>query len=380
MLYSLALIFIFGLFSTKFLSFFKIPDVVSMILAGIILNHFNSLDFSILNISSELRTIALVIILTRAGLSLDFSRLKEVGKPVIFLSFLPALCEILAITFFANLIFKMPFKSAVILGCVISAVSPAIIVPRMIFLQEKGYGKLKKIPDLILAGASIDDIFVIISFYSFLNSSSTNLFLIPINLVFGVIIGVFSGFFLLFLTKTLKTDTNTSTILLISSSFLLLKLEDFFAFSALLSIMILGMFFRKNNFELSQKFAEKYASLWSAFSIILFVLVGSSLNLEFLFSFGIKPVILILICLLFRILGTFLSLIGTNLNKNERFFCAISYLPKATVQAAIGAIPLAYGIEFGELILAISVASIIITAPLGAFLIDTLHEKLLNKD
>ncbi len=225
MLLSLALIFIFGLSFAKILSFFKIPDVVSMIFAGILLNYANLLDISLLNISNELRQLALVIILTRAGLSLDFSRLKEVGKPVIFLSFLPALFEILAVTFLANLIFKIPYSSAVIMGCVVSAVSPAIIVPRMINLQEKGFGKLKKIPDLILAGASVDDIFVIILFYSFLNSSSSSLLLIPFNLIFGVLFGFLASFLLLFLINTFKININNSTILFLSTSFILLKLQ-----------------------------------------------------------------------------------------------------------------------------------------------------------
>lgn len=380
MLFSLSLIFFFGLFFSKILSYFKIPDVVSMIFAGIMLNYFDLLDFSLINISSELRQIALVIILTRAGLSLNFSQLKSVGKPVIFLSFLPALFEIFAITFFATLIFKMPVLSAVIMGCVVSAVSPAIIVPRMINLQETGFGMQKKIPDLILAGASIDDIFVIVLFYTFLNFDATNLILMPINLIFGVIFGLITSIILSFLIKNFKTNTNTSTILFLSSSFFLLKLEEILPFSALLSIMVAGMFFRQTNYDLSKKLSEKYSSLWSASMIILFVLVGASLNLDYLFSFGLKPVFLVLFCLFFRILGTYISLSGTNLNKNERFFCAIAYLPKATVQAGIGAIPLSYGVEFGELILTVSIISIIITAPLGAFLIDNLYEKLLQKE
>ncbi|MFI3227926.1 MAG: cation:proton antiporter [Clostridia bacterium] len=379
MLLSLALIFIFGLFFSKIFSFCKIPDVVGMIFAGIVLNFFGLLDQSIINISAELRQIALVIILTRAGLSLDFDKLKKVGRPAMMLSCVPALFEIVSITIVGHLIFNVPFLTSAILGCVVAAVSPAIIVPRMIKLQETGYGADKNIPELILTGASVDDIFVIILFYSFLNFDSSNLIFIPINIILGIVFGIISALILLFLLKKFNVSINSSTLIFLSTSFVLLKIEDFVSFSALLAIMVMGIVFYRKDLSLANALSAKFSGLWSGASIILFVLVGFSMNIEYALSEGVKPIILILICLIGRSLGTYLCLIGTNLNKNERIFCVMAYLPKATVQAAIGAIPLSLGVPYGELILTVSVISIVITAPLGAFLIDGSYKKLLQK-
>lgn len=380
MLLSLAYIFIFGLFFSKIFTFFKVPDIVGMIFSGILLNHLGLLDESLVAISADLRQIALVIILTRAGLSLDFTKLKKVGRPAIMLSCVPALFEISAITFFGHFILDVPFLTSAIMGCVVAAVSPAIIVPRMIKLQETGYGRAKNIPELILTGASVDDIFVIILFYSFVNFDSSNLILIPINIILGVLFGIITALILLFILKTFKIDLNASTIIFLSTSFILLKIEDYIAFSALLSIMVMGITFFRKNQQLAENLSVKFSGLWSGASIILFVLVGFSMNVDYALKEGLKPVFLILFCLIFRSIGTSLCLIGTNLTKNERIFCVMSYLPKATVQAAIGAIPLTLGLPYGELILTVSVVSIIITAPLGAFLIDGFYKKLLQKN
>lgn len=375
MLESIAYIFIFGIVFAKIFSFLKIPDIVGMIFAGIFLNYFDLIDIKVENISADLRQIALVIILTRAGLSLNLDNLKKSGKSVVLMSFLPAICEILAVSLFAPLIFGISFHSAAILGCVVSAVSPAIIVPRMISLKNKGYSQ--KIPDLILAGASVDDIFVITLFYCFINLSTENLFLIPINILLGVVFGIISAYILQFFFK--KLDINYSVIIFLATSFVLLELENFISFSALLSIMVVGIVINYKNEILSHKLSQKFSSLWSGFMIILFVLVGISLNLDYALSEGVKPVILILICLTFRAIGTYFCVIGSNFTQKERIFCVISYLPKATVQAGIGFIPLSLGLENGDLILSVSVVAILITAPLGAFLIDNFHQKLLQK-
>lgn len=380
MLLSLAYIFIFGIFFSKLCAFLKIPDVVGMIFAGIVLNFLNVLDISLINISGDLRQFALIIILTRAGLSLDLKSLKKVGKPAILMSFLPALFEISCATIFSALIFDIPLISGLILGCVITAVSPAIIVPRMIKLQNEGFGTEKNIPKLILCSASIDDILVIILFYSALNFDASNLFLIPVNIVLGVAFGVFFAILMVFVVKKLNFSANHTVILMLSASFCLLELEKHVAFSALLSIMIIGMVFYAKIPTLITDLSNKFNDLWACASIILFVLVGYSVDVNFALAEGIKPVILLTFCLVFRSIGTFLCLIGSNFNKKERLFCVFAYLPKATVQAGIGTIPLALGVENGELILTMSVVSILITAPLGAFLIDNNYKKLLQKN
>lgn len=380
MLVSLGLIFVFGIIFSKIFSTVKLPDVVGMIFAGIFLNLLGVLDEKIISISAELRQIALVIILTRAGLSLDLNKLKKVGRPAIMLSFVPACFEILAIVILAVLIFDIPLQTAAILGATIAAVSPAIIVPRMINLQETGYGKDKNIAELIMSGASVDDIFVIVLFYSFINMSSSSLILIPINIILGVIFGILVAAALIVLFRKFKINSNNATIIMLSTSFILLYLEEYLHFSALLAIMTVGIVILKKTPRISEKISKKFSALWSGASILLFVLVGYSMNIEYALNEGAKPIILILLALIFRCLGTYICVLGTNLNKKERAFCVMSYMPKATVQAAIGGIPLSMGLPYGELILTVSVISIIITAPLGAFLIDNNYKKLLTKE
>lgn len=360
-------IFVFGIIFAKILGFFKIPDVVSMIIAGFVLKEFSLISQNILSFSSIFREFALVIILIRAGLSLDINKLLKVGRPAILMSFIPATFEILAISSLAFYIMQVPIKSSIILGCVISAVSPAIIVPRMIKLQKEGYSK--NIPELILASASIDDIFVITLFYSILDSNS--ILYIPINLLISVLFGIIFGFIL---SKIKTYDIFKSGLILIFAYFLLF-LENTISFSPLLSILIISIFQNKN----PQKIPVYFNKIWSVASILLFVLVGASLDITYAFSFGFAPFLLILIALIFRLIGTYLCLMKTSFSKKERLFCIISFLPKATVQAGLGAIPLAYNLPFAELILSMSIISILITAPLGAFLIDNLYKKLLQK-
>lgn len=380
MLLDFALIFLFALFFSKVFNFIKLPDVVSMIFAGVLLNYFNLISDNIIGISADLRQIALVIILSRAGLSLEFSKLKKIGKPAFLMSTLPATFEILSTIFFSQILFNIPLSTSIILGCVVSAVSPAIIVPRMIKMQENGYGVAKNIPELILASASVDDIFVITLFYASLDLDTKNLFLLPVNILLGVFFGVITAFVLLSLNKRTNYNVNNFTIIFISCSFILIELSNYISFSALLSIMVLGIVFRKINPHISQDLSKKFTSLWSFFSQILFVLVGVGINLEYTLSEGVKPMILILICLVFRSIGTYICLIKSNLTQNERLFCVFSYLPKATVQAGIGTIPLSLGLPYGELIATIAVISIIITAPLGSFFMDNFYKKLLTKD
>ena len=378
MLFDLGLIFIFGLIFSKIFSFLNLPDIVGMIFAGIFLNFFNLLGDGIVGISADLRQVALVIILTRAGLSLNINELKKSSTSVILLSFLPACFEIVAVSLLGMLIFNMDLLSALILGSVLSAVSPAIIVPRMINLKKLGFGKKRGVPDIVMAGASIDDIFVIILFYSFVNFDSKNLILLPLNIILGILIGVLCGFILNAFIK--KLNLNHFAILYLSTSFILLKLEDFITFSPLLAIMVIGIFINQKNPQISLNLEEKFLGLWSAFSIILFIFVGFSVNLDYVFSYGFKPLILIFIALIFRSVGTYLCVFKSKLNKKEKLFCVMSYLPKATVQAGIGFIPLSLGLPFGELILAISAISIIVTAPLGAILIDCNYKKLLSQN
>lgn len=378
MLLDLAIILSIGLIFSKIVAYFKIPDIIGMIFAGIFINYLSLLNSNILEISADLKQIALVIILTRAGLTLNINDMKKSSKPMILLSFLPAIFEILGVSLISMLIFKMDLVSSLILGSVLSAVSPAIIVPRMINFKKLGYGKKRNVPDLILAGASVDDIFVITLFYSFLSFDSSNLLILPINIILGIIFGVICGIFLNLFVKFF--NLNHFVIFYFCLNLFLLEIANFIPFSALLSIMVSGIILNTKNFDISSKIEEKFLSLWSVFSILLFVFVGISINFTYIFSYGIKPIILIVFALIFRSIGTFLSVFKTNLQKNEKIFCIISYLPKATVQAGIGYIPLSLGLPFGELILAISAISIIITAPLGAFLIDFNYKKLLKQD
>lgn len=378
MLFDLGLILLLGLLFSKVFTWLKIPDIVGMIFAGIFINLSGILSSNILDISADLKQIALVIILTRAGLTLNINDMKKSSLPMILLSFVPASFEILGVTILGTLIFGMDLISALILGSVLSAVSPAIIVPRMINLKKLGFGKKRNVPDLLLAGSSVDDIFVIILFYSFVNFDSSNLINLPLNVILGIVFGIATGILLSLFIKAF--NLNQFTILFFSTSLFLLKLADFIPFSALLSIMTAGIVLNFRNSEISLKVEEKFLGLWSGFSILLFVFVGISINFDYVFSYGFKPLILILLALIFRSIGTFLCVFKTNLQKSEKIFCVISYLPKATVQAGIGFIPLSMGLPYGELILAISAISIIVTAPLGAFLIDGNYNKLLKQD
>ena len=391
MLFSLALIFLLGMILGSLFKKLKLPALLGMLLTGILLgpHFFNLLDSSILNISADLRQIALIIILTRAGLNLDIQDLKKVGRPAFFMCFIPATLEIIGMIILASYLFKLSFLDSAILGTVIAAVSPAVIVPKMLKLMEEGYGKKNSIPQLIMAGASVDDIFVIVLFTVFTGLATTGalsfaeFIKIPTSIILGLLAGAILGKILaLFFEKIHLRDSN-KVIILLSIAFLLVTLEKsitgVIGFSGLLAIMAMGGTIKKFRKEVAIRLSNKFSKLWIASELILFVLVGASVNINYLSSTGILAIILILGVLIFRMFGVFISLLGTPLDRKERLFSMIAYCPKATVQAAIGSIPLAVGLPCGELILSIAVLSILITAPLASFAIDLTYKKLLTK-
>ena len=391
MLLSLALTFLLGMILGSLFKKLKLPALLGMLLTGILLgpHFFNLLDSSILNISADLRQIALIIILTRAGLNLDIQDLKKVGRPAFFMCFIPATLEIIGMIILASYLFKLSFLDSAILGTVIAAVSPAVIVPKMLKLMEEGYGKKNSIPQLIMAGASVDDIFVIVLFTVFTGLATTGalsfaeFIKIPTSIILGLLAGAILGKILaLFFEKIHLRDSN-KVIILLSIAFLLVTLEKsitgVIGFSGLLAIMAMGGTIKKFRKEVAIRLSNKFSKLWIASELILFVLVGASVNINYLSSTGILAIILILGVLIFRMFGVFISLLGTPLDRKERLFSMIAYCPKATVQAAIGSIPLAMGLPCGELILSIAVLSILITAPLASFAIDLTYKKLLTK-
>lgn len=392
MLNSIALIILLGTFIGYLFKKFKLPSLLGLILTGIILgpHMFNLIDIIILNISSELRQIALVIILTRAGLALDINDLKKVGRPAILMCFIPATFEILGFIILGPKLLGLSLLDSVILGTVIAAVSPAVIVPRMIKLIDDGYGVKKSIPQLILAGASVDDIFVIVLFTSFTSIATTGssfstktLIEIPISIILGILLGIIIGILLVKLFKNIHTRDSNKILIILSISFLFLSLENILKgiipLSGLLSVMSLGTTILKMNKNLSLRLSSKYSKLWVGAEIFLFVLVGANVDISYALNSGIVVILIILLALIFRLLGVFISLINTKLSPKEKLFSAFSYMPKATVQAAIGAIPLSMGLSSGETILTVAVVSILITAPLGAILIDNTYKKLLSK-
>ena len=390
MLTSLAIIFLLGLIMGRVFKELKLPSLLGMIITGMILSPyaFNLLDPLILEISTDLRQVALIIILTRAGLSLDINDLKKVGRPAILMCFLPACFEIIAVVLVAPKVLGINTLEAAIMGSVIAAVSPAVIVPRMIKLIKEGYGRKNSIPQLIMAGASVDDVFVIVLFTVFTSLamgdsiSPLNFVQIPISIILGIIVGVIVG---LFLTKLFKKfimrDTN-KTIIILSVSFLLLELEKslegIVAISALLSIMTLGIIITRKNSKLADRLSSKYNKLWVGAEILLFVLVGATVDLNYAFKAGLPAIFIVLVALIMRMIGVYISLLKTKLTKKEKLFCMIAYAPKATVQAAIGTVPLTMGLACGQDVLTVAVLSILITAPFGAIGIDRLYPRLLK--
>lgn len=392
MLTSLALIFLLGLLFGVLFERLKLPPLLGMIVTGMILgpHAFNLLDQSILNISAELRQLALVIILTRAGLSLDVADLKRVGRPAALMCFVPASLEIIGVIIIAPIILGVTPLQAAIMGSVLAAVSPAVIVPRMITIMAEGYGKKHSIPQLILAGASVDDVFVIVLFTAFISLAAGGDFSaagfaeIPVSIVLGIIVGAVCGLLLMTFFKRFKIRNSIKVLIMLSISFLLIecqnRLEGILPMSGLLAIMSLSIALYQKCPDLSEQLASKYNKLWLAAQILLFVLVGATVDLRYVKMQGYAAVIIVLGALLFRILGVWLCLIKTGLPLREKYFCMLAYTPKATVQAAIGAIPLSMGLAGGQQVLTVAVLSILITAPLGAMAIDRLYKKLLKQD
>ncbi len=391
MLLSLALIFLLGMLLGKIFEKIQLPKLLGMLLTGVILGPYvlNLLDDKILSISTELRQIALIIILARAGLNLDVEDLKKVGRPAILMCFVPACFEILGMILIAPKLLGISTLEAAIMGTVVAAVSPAVIVPRMINLIEEGYGKEKSIPQMVMAGASVDDIFVIVLFTAFTGLAqsgtitATQFLTIPTSIIFGLVGGILVGLVLgMFFDKFKVRDSEKITIIL-GIAFLLVTVEHTLkgaiGFSGLLAIMALGATLKIKKKEVANRLSLKFSKLWVGAEIILFVLVGATVNIQYAVKAGLLSVIVILIVVLFRMIGVAVSMYKTNLNTKERLFTAIAYTPKATVQAAIGGLPLAMGLPCGEIVLTVAVVSIIITAPIGAFFIDKSYKKLLVK-
>lgn len=390
MLFSISLILIVGMSMGYICSKLKLPSLIGMLATGIILGPYvlNLLDSSILGISTDLRKIALIIILTRAGFGLDLSGLKKLGRPAILMCFVPATFELIGMIIIAPKLMGISVLEAAIMGSVLAAVSPAVVVPRMVKLMDEGYGVKEGIPQLILAGASVDDVYVIVLFSTFIgmiqgeNASILNFINIPVSIFLGILIGLFIGYLMANFFKKVHIRDTSKVLIILSVSFLLVVIEDSLTtsitFSSLIAIMFIGIGIQKKREIVAKRLSIKYSKLWVAAEIFLFVLVGATVNINYLGKVGIKALIVILVALMFRMVGVFVSLLGTSIKPKEKFFTMMAYIPKATVQAAIGGIPLALGLACGDKILTVAVLAIVLTAPLGAFAIDSTYKKLLN--
>ena len=390
MLFSISVLLLLGMSLGALCKKLHLPALTGMLITGIFLGPYalDLIDTSILSVSADLRRIALIIILIRAGLSLNLEDLKKVGRPAILMCFVPACFEMAGMILLAPKLLGVSLLDAAILGSVIAAVSPAVIVPNIVKLMEEGYGTKKGIPQLILAGASVDDVFVIVVFTAFTSlaagdSVSIRSFInIPISIFLGMIAGLGIGLLLSVFFHRIHMRDTAKVILFLCISFLLVTLEDYCAnvipFASLIAVMTIGVALQQKNQALSLRLSSKFNKLWVGAEIILFVLVGATVDLRYLKSAGGTSVLLLLLVLLFRMSGVFLYLAGTDLTKKERLFCMIAYTPKATVQAAIGGIPLALGLSCGNLVLTVAVVSILLIAPLGAFCIENSYQKLLT--
>ncbi len=398
MLTSLSLIFLVGLAMAAICRQIKLPRIIGMLLTGIVLGPcvLNVLDPSILSISADLRKMALIIILLKAGLSLDLKDLKKAGRPAILLSFVPASCEILGYVLFAPVILGVNRVEAAVMGAVLAAVSPAVVVPRMVSLMEKKYGTKKAVPQMIMAGASCDDIFVIVLFTTFLSMAQgdgvnmINFLNIPVSLLLGILLGMVTGYGLYLFFETSYAHkhcvrNSMKVIIILGFAFLLIAVEGWLegkvSISGYLAVVSMACMLKlKSTSFVSKRLSEKFGKLWLAAEVILFVLVGAAVDIRYMLKAGIAAVLMIFTALVFRTIGVLLCMIKTDLTWKERLFCVIAYLPKATVQAAIGSVPLAAGLPCGEIVLSVAVMAIILTAPLGAIGMDATYQKLLEKE
>lgn len=392
MLLSAALILLVGMSMGWICQKVKLPSLLGLLLTGMVLGPYvlDLIDASILGISADLRKIALIIILTRAGLGLDLSALKKIGRPAVMMCFVPASFELLGMILLAPRFMGMSVLEAAVLGSVLAAVSPAVVVPRMVKLMDEGYGTKEGIPQLILAGASVDDVYVVVLFSTFVGmlqgegASVLRFVNIPVSILLGIVIGAAIGVLLAVFFQKVHIRDTTKVLIILSISLLLVTAEDTLTtpitFSALIAIMFIGIGLQKKREIVAKRLAVKYSKLWVAAEVFLFVLVGATVNVDYLGKVGVKVLIVIIGALVFRMLGVAVCLIGTSLKKKERLFTMMAYTPKATVQAAIGGIPLSLGLACGDTVLTAAVLAIVLTAPLGAFAIDLTYKKLLAKE
>lgn len=398
MLTSLALIFLVGLAMAAICQRLKLPRIIGMLITGIVLGPYilDLLDPSILSISAELRQMALIIILLKAGLSLNLADLKKVGRPAVMMSCVPASCEILAFFLFAPHILGVTRMEAAVMGAVLAAVSPAVVVPRMVQLMETKYGTEKSVPQLIMAGASCDDIFVIVLFSTFVSMAQggsahiLDFVNIPVSILLGIVLGAVTGYILSLFFETAYAHehcvrNSMKVIIVLGVAFLLMAVETWLKgmvpISGLLAVVSMACVIKiRTVSSVAKRLSEKFGKLWLAAEVILFVLVGAAVDIRYTFQAGAAAVLMIGIALVFRSLGVTLCLLGTPLNRKERIFCMIAYLPKATVQAAIGSVPLAMGLSCGQIVLSVAVLAILITAPIGALGMDFSYKRLLQKE
>lgn len=390
MLTSLALIFLVGMSLGWLVTRLRLPSLLGMLLTGILLGPYvlNLLDDSILGISADLRQLALIIILTRAGLSLNIEDLKKVGRPAVLLCFVPACFEMVGMIVLAPRLLGLSVLDAAILGAVIAAVSPAVIVPKMLRLMELGYGTRNSIPQMILAGASVDDVFVIVMFTAFTGLaqggtvSPTTFVQIPVSIVTGIAVGLAAGIAFGAVYRRIHVRDSVKVVVLLSLSFLFVALENavkgIVPFSGLLAVMSCGIAINRRRPELASRLSGKYNRLWVAAEVLLFVLVGATVDISYAAAAGAAAVLAVLGALVFRMVGVFVCVLGTKLSRKERLFCMLAYTPKATVQAAIGSVPLSLGLGCGQIVLTVAVVAILLTAPLGAFAIDLTYRRLLG--
>ena len=391
MLLSIALILLVGMSMGWICRKVKLPSLLGMLITGIVLGPYvlNVLDIKLLGISSDLRKIALIIILTRAGLGLDLTSLKKIGRPAVLMCFVPATFELAGMLLLAPRLMGMSLLEAAVMGAVLAAVSPAVVVPRMVKLMEEGYGVKEGIPQLILAGASVDDVYVIVLFSTFSGmmqgegASVIRFVNIPVSIILGMIIGLTIGVLLAFYFQKVHIRDTAKVLIILGISFLLAAAEDSLTtpvtFSALIAIMFIGVGLQRKREAVAKRLAVKYGKLWVAAEVFLFVLVGATVNIGYLGRVGVRALLMIAGALLFRMAGVWVCLLGTGLKTGEKAFTMLAYTPKATVQAAIGGIPLALGFACGDTVLTVAVLAIVLTAPLGAFAIDLSYRKLLTK-
>lgn len=391
MLLSIALILLVGMSMGWICRKIKLPGLLGMLITGIVLGPYvlNMLDMKLLGISADLRKIALIIILTRAGLGLDLTSLKKIGRPAVLMCFVPATFELAGMLLLAPRLMGMSLLEAAVMGAVLAAVSPAVVVPRMVKLMEEGYGVKEGIPQLILAGASVDDVYVIVLFSTFSGmmqgegASVIRFVNIPVSIILGMIIGLTIGILLAFYFQKVHIRDTAKVLIILGISFLLAAAEDSLTtpvtFSALIAIMFIGVGLQRKREAVAKRLAVKYGKLWVAAEVFLFVLVGATVNIGYLGRVGMRALLMIAGALLFRMAGVWVCLLGTGLKTGEKAFTMLAYTPKATVQAAIGGIPLALGFACGDTVLTVAVLAIVLTAPLGAFAIDLSYRKLLTK-